>query len=58
MYDDDLERDESFWMYRTEEAEQIVCELVEWIESIEEDVYMDEDVLNLVARAKEVAMRP
>jgi hypothetical protein len=58
MYDDDLKRDDSYWMYRCEESEQMVCELVEWIESIEDEVYMDEDVLNLVARAKEVAMRP
>ncbi len=59
MYEDeDFPRDDSYWQYRCSESEELVSELVEWIESIEDDVYMDEDVLNLLARARENAARP
>jgi len=58
MFYDDEEFTESFWQHRSAEAENMVCELVEWIETIEDDIYMDEEALTLLARAKEVACRP
>jgi len=55
--DFDFKVDRHYWEDRCEEAEQVVCDLVEWIENMEDDLYFDEEALNMIARAKEVATR-
>lgn len=54
---DEFFDDATFWQNRSEEAEQIVCDLVEWIENMEDELYFDEEALTMIARAKEVATR-